>query len=236
MASNGMDCSPAAAEERWLASPLWLAMVDALAACGLAGKERDVAHLSGTDTNDPAWPHPDRAVRDRFHAEWTQRVDGFARHEEWSEAARARIAGVGAPAAPSATRAPIARTPSLTAVEREAICVRYRNGETGESLAECFEVSKDLIYKTLDAAGVPRRVKWAHHAEARRAKMAEAVAHYRPGMTLRALAAHLGCQPDVASRYLRDAGVTFDLSAAKSAGGRNRWARVRAGIHHQEAA
>lgn len=214
---------------RYTASPMHAAMVEALTECGLA----HMTALGGiitpdgwTDAGVTDWPHPDRAVRDRFHARWTAIVQARCGLDPETPTVAEEL-----PTRPKAAPVPAVplRGSTLTAPEREAICIRYQNGETGVGLAACFEVSKDLIYRTLDEAGVPRRTKWLRHAEARRAKIAEAVRLYRPGMTMPELGRMLCVGRNVAAGYLRDAGIAIDVTAARSTGGRNRWARVRAG-------
>ena len=237
MAGDYLDCSVAAAEERWHSSPLWHAMVDALTDVGLAGAERVVARMRTNDTNHPLWPHPDRAVRDEFHARWTQRVFGWLLHEEWSAAVRARCGRTQDAPIPAPGAYTNGLPPKLTDAERTAIVVRYQAGESRGALAECFEVSHTTIANVLAWAGVPMRAKGAAKRASMQARRDEAVRRYRAGETrVTAIATAMGADYGTVARYLRDAGIVIDVRAAKRQGGRNRWARLRGGIRHQEAA
>jgi hypothetical protein len=74
---NSVDCSPSGVEARWTESPLYLAMVDALTACGLADQcalGTITAEAKWTKTGVTDWPSPDPVVRRRFHALWTDFV------------------------------------------------------------------------------------------------------------------------------------------------------------------
>lgn len=182
--------STQAADANWQLSPLYLAGMDALrAVC----PDADPTPLGTTKhAVGPDWPHPDRAVRDRFHRRWTDLV-----------LERCGIDPLTATPATAASR--YASMIALTTAEAEAVVVRYRQGETMSSLAECFEVNRDTIAETLRRAGVPSRGN--DHARLRALREPVVVAYRDSTDTVAAVALRFGVSLKFVNTVLRDAGI-----------------------------
>lgn len=189
--------------------------VAVLTAMGLA---RAIPRLEKTKGEFPAdWPHKDRAVRDEFHARWTW----LMQMQSGLDPDRARVTPIDT-SVPTATEE---RVPLLTAQDEEAIRVRYVAGETGLSLAECFEVHSSTIYKVLARAGIERRVKWMEKRVTMETNRAEAVRMYAENRDRDRIAATLKVTRAVVNRYLRDSGIVLDMREIKTETNRRMWQR-----------
>lgn len=104
---------------------------------------------------------------------------------------------------PRAAQAPA----TLSAREQKAVIAAYvERGESAPTIAIAFGVSKDLIYNTLDRAGVARRPKWQRKREMSQANRARVLALQAEGNGSRAIAEATGIYLTTVRRYLADAG------------------------------
>jgi hypothetical protein len=137
--------------ETWVGSPLYVAMVDALADCGLAPALADVARITNASKwTDRDWPSPDRATRDRFHALWTAKA----------QAACGLDPRVATPVTEAATFTTIlpAGAPVVSRETRDrGIADRFLAGETPEALAASCALGIKTIWRILGREGVPVR-------------------------------------------------------------------------------
>jgi len=142
--------------DSWRDSPLYRAMVEALADCGLSATLVGEANITEqakwtkARKGKPDWPSPDRATRDRFHALWTAKA----------QAACGLDLRVATP-----VRDVVAFVTILPAdghvVSREtrdrSIADRFRAGESPEALAQSCALGIKTIWRILGREGVPVR-------------------------------------------------------------------------------
>lgn len=195
---------PRESDLRWTASPMWLAMMDAAVACGVEDR-MDEARITDAKVwariGDKNWPSEDQAVRDRFHALWTANVQARCGLDP-DKPANGESGGDG-------SRTPRVPNPlgSLTAAEADAIGVRYRDGETILSLAECFEVSRDRVVAILGHLGIPRRPKWHDKRVAGLARAERVMALAADGLPTARIAATVGLTVNHVTVILREHGI-----------------------------
>ena len=156
----------------WQRSPLYAAMLDALTECGLAD-QADLARITDPDVwarkGDRHWPTRDLALRARFDALWTEKVQARCGiNPDQSPAQVYNASLVGKPILASHRAAERQQKQVL----REAVVARYTADEalTITDVAVAFDLKRDTVAKYLRDADVdirpvdPRRaarVRWS---------------------------------------------------------------------------
>jgi hypothetical protein len=142
--------------ETWVGSPLYVAMVDALADCGLDAHLADVARITNASKwTDRDWPSPDRATRDRFHALWTAKA----------QAACGLDPRVATPVHDQprfeVIIPPGIQNPGGPIVSREtrdvAIVAAYADGTTIDALSATYTLKVKTLWNILSRGGVLRQ-------------------------------------------------------------------------------
>lgn len=187
---RGVDCTVAGVETRWTESPLYLAMLDALDACGLtaeAARARITDPKVWTRDGDPEWPSPDPVVRLRFQMLWTVKVQercGF-------NPDRATPEGKLTMKAVPLTRRPV----PITSEQRQRVVSLYtaNDATTTAGVAATLGISRSTVGRQLRLAGIKirpsdpvaaGRARWERatpeEREAHRQKMLAAAARRGP--------------------------------------------------------
>lgn len=210
MAGDGGNTNLEATEARWTASPLYLAMCDALDACGLteqAALARITNQDAWADDGDPSWPSPDKATRDRFHALWTANVQ-----------ARCGLDPLQSPSEQHSHTMLSSFRARRTRRDADIVARATERGQSPAFIARAVGLSLRLVVHVLHANGIPvvtAPPKPYVRAKSETRRKVEQLA--ADGYSRLAIARALGLTPQAAGYHLSRMGIRQNVTATQEA-------------------